>query len=85
MVTTALRDLQLPAAQVMAVTGHRSELQMRRDYHLMQLLVMIMMYDCNNLISVVIGWHASWTNFDPATRCRASLAMFRYAGHSILI
>ena len=38
MVTTALRDLQLPAAQVMAVTGHRSELQMRRDYHLMQLL-----------------------------------------------
>ena len=38
LVTTALRDLQLPAAQVMAVTGHRSELQMRRDYRLMQLL-----------------------------------------------
>ena len=38
MVTTALRDLQLPAAQVMAVTGHRSELQMRRDYHVMQIL-----------------------------------------------
>ena len=25
-------DIQLPAAQVMAVTGHKSEVQMRRDY-----------------------------------------------------
>ena len=84
MVTTALRDLQLPAAQVMAVTGHRSELQMRRDYHLMQLLGHDNDVWRNNLISEMIGWHASWANFDPATRCRASLAMFRYAGHSIL-
>ena len=25
-------DIQLPAAQVMSVTGHKSEVQMRRDY-----------------------------------------------------
>ena len=32
-VHTSLKDLQLPAEQVMMVTGHRSEIQMRNDYH----------------------------------------------------
>ena len=31
-VNTSLKDLQLPAEQVMTVTGHRSEIQMRNDY-----------------------------------------------------
>ena len=35
LVTLGLRDLQLPAASVMAVTGHKSEAQMRRDYNVM--------------------------------------------------
>ena len=32
LITTGLRDMQLPTPAVMAVTGHRSEAQMRRDY-----------------------------------------------------
>ena len=31
-VNTSLKDLQLPAEQVMMVTGHKSERQMREDY-----------------------------------------------------
>ena len=31
-VQTGLKDLQLPAQQVMEVSGHRSEIQMRKDY-----------------------------------------------------
>ena len=33
-ITTGLRDLQLPAQQVMEVSGHKSERQMRKDYHM---------------------------------------------------
>ena len=32
-IQTGLKDLQLPAQQVMEVSGHRSEVQMRQDYH----------------------------------------------------
>ena len=35
-VHTSLKDLQLPAEQVMMVTGHRSEIQMRNDYRVIQ-------------------------------------------------
>ena len=35
-VQTGLKDLQLPAQQIMEVTGHRSEVQMRKDYHNIQ-------------------------------------------------
>ena len=31
-VQTGLKDLQLPPQQVMEVSGHRSEIQMRKDY-----------------------------------------------------
>ena len=31
-VQTGLKDLQLPAQQIMEVSGHRSEIQMRKDY-----------------------------------------------------
>ena len=30
-----LVEMQLPSAAVMAITGHRSEKQMRADYHTM--------------------------------------------------
>ena len=31
-IQTGLKDLQLPASQIMEVSGHKSEVQMRNDY-----------------------------------------------------
>ena len=36
-IQTALKDLQLPAQQVMEVSGHKSEIQMRKDYRTLSL------------------------------------------------
>ena len=94
--TTALRDLQLPAARVMAVSGHKSEIQMRRDYHaatgfvreiyVIESLEIILdfVHDSNKIRHPTSqARHSTWANSDPATRSKASLSMWRYISGDI--
>ena len=63
-------DIQLPAAQVMAVTGHRSEVQMRRDY--------LPPKQKKNKVGTKLGYwgrHVSMGGMDAENRERAQLQM----------
>ena len=78
MVTTCLRDMQLPAATVMAVSGHKSEIQMRQDYGAPASATHGGRANPRGVYRRAYVPHQSWADFDPSTRSRASLSMWRY-------
>ena len=74
-VNTSLKDLQLPAEQVMTVTGHRSEIQMRNDYHVSKKIHLYVLTSRTR--------HAKWAVTDANVRTRATLQVFRFLNGDI--
>lgn len=65
---TGLNELQLPAAQMMLISGHKSEVQMRKHY--CQHLTLVFGMERELLL---LWQHAKWAVTDANLRARATM------------
>ena len=73
---TGLNDMQLPAAQMMLTSGHKSEVQMRKHYcwHLA-----LAFGTRNRNYNIRLVWqHAKWAVTDANLRARATMQIVKY-------
>ena len=70
MINTSLHELLLPEQEVMNLSGHKSAVQMRKDY---------CMFD----IKKINVQHAKWAVTDANVRSRATVQMFEYLSGNI--
>ena len=73
---TGLNDMQLPAAQMMLTSGHKSEVQMRKHYCWHLDLAWVIR---NTNYNILVLWqHAKWAVTDANLRARATMQIVKY-------